>query len=163
MSKPDDIRVEIRRNDPAALPRFAALNAAWIEELHHLEESDKAMVARPELYLDNGGQVFSAHVGGEVAGAVALKPHVSGPNAGQWELTKMAVDGDYRGHGIGQRLMDAVHDYARDVLGLDRLFLLSNTRNEAALRLYARNGWTVNHEGAHPIYARCNIGMEKRL
>ncbi|MEM7727693.1 MAG: GNAT family N-acetyltransferase [Pseudomonadota bacterium] len=158
-----DRPVIIRRNDPEALPRFAALNAEWIEDLHHLEDSDKAMVANPALYLDNGGQVFSAHLDGEVVGACALKPHLSGDKAGQWELTKMAVDRTVRGHGIGQTLMDAVHDHARDVLGLTSLFLLSNTKNAAALRLYARNGWVVNHEGPHPIYARCNIGMEKRL
>jgi GNAT superfamily N-acetyltransferase len=155
--------VTIRRNDRASLPRFAALNAQWIEELHVLEPSDKAMVATPEIYLDKGGQVFTAHIDGEVAGAVALKPHHDGPKKGQWELTKMAVDGRFRGKGVGQKLMDAVEGYARDELGLKSLFLLSNTRNEAALRLYARNGWTVNHEGAHPIYARCNIGMEKTL
>lgn len=151
--------VEIRRNDQSALPRFAALNAQWIEELHYLEDSDKRMVANPEIYLENDGQVFSAHLGEVVVGACALKPHKDG----QWELTKMAVDGDYRGHGIGQALMDAVQAYARDVLKLDRIFLLSNTKNEAALRLYKRNGWVVNHEGTHPIYDRCNIGMEKQL
>ena len=151
--------VTIHRNDRSALPRFAALNAEWIEELHYLEDSDKAMVANPEIYLENGGQVFSAHLDGVVAGACALKPHPDG----QWELTKMAVDSTYRGHGIGQLLMDAVQDYARDVLKLERIFLLSNTKNAAALRLYERNGWTVNHEGTHPIYDRCNIGMEKRL
>lgn len=155
--------VSIRRNDQSSLPRFAALNAEWIEDLHVLEPSDKAMVANPAIYLDNGGQVFTAHIDGEVAGAVALKPHVSGDKQGQWELTKMAVDSRFRGHGVGQKLMDAVEGYARDTLGLKSLFLLSNTRNEAALRLYTRNGWTVNHEGAHPIYARCNIGMEKTL
>jgi len=151
--------VEIRRNDRSALPRFAALNAEWIEDLHVLEDSDKAMVATPEIYLDNGGHVFSAHLDNEVVGAVALKPHPDG----RWELTKMAVDRSARGHGIGQRLMDAVHTYARENLKLDSLFLLSNTKNEAALRLYERNGWIVNHEGPHPIYQRCNIGMEKRL
>lgn len=149
----------IRRNDRRALPRFAELNAQWIEQLHFLEDSDKAMVARPEIYLERGGQVFSAHIDDVVVGAVALKPHPDG----QWELTKMAVDSSYRGHGIGQGLMDAVENYAKDELSLGRLFLLSNTKNEAALRLYARNGWTVNHEGPHPIYARCNIGMEKRF
>ena len=153
----------IRRNHAPSLPDFARLNAAWIEDMHHLEDSDKAMVARPEIYLENGGQVFTAHLDGKVVGAVALKPHTAGDKAGQWELTKMAVDPSAQGHGIGQRLMDACHTYARDTLGLDRLFLLSNTRNAAALRLYARNGWTVNHEGPHPIYARCNIGMEVRL
>lgn len=149
--------VEIRRNHAPSLPDFAALNARWIEELHHLEDSDKRMVEKPEIYLENGGQVFTAHVGDAVAGAVALKPHEDG----RWELTKMAVDPAFQGMGIGQKLMDTCHDYAKDVLKVDRLFLLSNTKNAAALRLYTRNGWEINHEGEHPIYARCNIGMEK--
>jgi len=59
--------MEIKRNDPAALPRFAALNAQWIEDLHYLEESDKLMVAHPEIYIQNGNSVFSAHINGEVA------------------------------------------------------------------------------------------------
>ena len=151
--------MDIKRNDPNALPRFAALNAAWIEELHYLEESDKLMVAQPEIYTQNGNHVFSVHVEGEVVGACALKKHEDG----RYELTKMAVDPKFQGRGIGQEIMSAVESYAKNELGLDYLFLLSNTKNEAALRLYARNGWTVNHEGPHPVYARANIGMEKHL
>lgn len=149
--------ITIKQNESSALQRFAALNAEWIEDLHFLEESDKLMVAHPEIYTQNGNHVFSAHIGDEVAGAVALKKHQDG----QYELTKMAVDSTYRGRGIGQVLMTAIETYAKDTLGLKRLFLLSNTGNAAALRLYARNGWTVNHEGPHPVYARANIGMEK--
>ena len=151
--------VTIRRNDPTALPRFAALNAEWIKELHYLEESDKLMVAHPEIYTQNGNHVFSAHIDGKVAGACALKKHEDG----RYELTKMAVDSDFRGNGVGQKIMTAVETYAKEALGLDYLFLLSNTKNAAALRLYARNGWTVNHEGPHPVYDRANIGMEKYL
>ena len=151
--------VTIRRNDPTALPRFAALNAEWIAELHYLEESDKLMVAHPEIYTQNGNHVFSAHIDGKVAGACALKKHEDG----RYELTKMAVDSDFRGNGVGQKIMTAVETFAKETLGLDYLFLLSNTKNAAALRLYARNGWTVNHEGPHPVYDRANIGMEKYL
>lgn len=151
--------MDIKRNDPAALPRFAALNAAWIKDMHHLEESDKLMVAHPEIYTQNGNHVFSVHIDDEVAGACALKKH----DDGRYELTKMAVDPKFQGHGIGQHIMTAVEAYAKDELGLNYLFLLSNTRNEAALRLYARNGWSVNHEGPHPVYQRANIGMEKHL
>jgi len=152
-------KVEIRLDDESALPRFAALNAQWIEELHFLEESDKLMVAHPEIYIQNGNHVFSAHINGEVAGACALKKH----DDGRYELTKMAVDIKFRGNGIGQHLMTAIEAYAKEEMGLNYLFLLSNTKNEAALRLYARNGWTVNHEGPHPVYQRANIGMEKHL
>ena len=49
----DSNKVEIRLDDESALPRFAALNAEWIEDLHHLEESDKLMVAHPEIYIQN--------------------------------------------------------------------------------------------------------------
>jgi len=151
--------LEIRRNDLSALPRFAALNAEWIADLHHMEESDKHMVAHPEIYTENGNHVFSAHIDGKVAGACALKKH----DDGRYELTKMAVDRVFRGKGVGQEIMSAVESYAKTELGLDSLFLLSNTKNAAALRLYARNGWTVNHEGPHPVYDRANIGMEKNL
>ena len=51
--------LEIRRNDVSALSRFAALNAKWIEQLHHMEESDRLMVARPQIYIENGSHVFS--------------------------------------------------------------------------------------------------------
>jgi len=111
------------------------------------------------MYIEGGNHVLSAHLGDEVAGAVALKKH----GKGDYELTKMAVDGNFRGHGVGQLLMSACESYAKNTLGLKRLWLLSNTVNAAALRLYARNGWSVNHEGPHPIYARSNIGMEKTL
>lgn len=158
-NKSNSDKVEIHLDDENALPRFAALNAEWIEDLHFLEESDKLMVAQPEIYIENGNHVFSAHIDGEVAGACALKKHEDG----RYELTKMAVDTKFRGNGVGQHLMSAIEAYAKDEMGLDYLFLLSNTKNAAALRLYARNGWTVNHEGPHPVYQRANIGMEKHL
>ena len=158
-TKIDTAKVEIHLDDKEALPRFAALNAQWIEELHFLEESDKKMVAHPEIYIEGGSHVLSAHIDGKVAGAAALKKH----GKGDYELTKMAVDSDYRGHGVGQLLMSACESYAKNSLGLKRLWLLSNTGNAAAIRLYKRNGWSVNHEGPHPVYARANIGMEKNL
>ena len=158
-AKLDSAKTDIHLDDEAALPRFAALNAQWIEELHFLEESDKKMLAHPEIYIEGGNHVLSAHLDGKVAGAVALKKH----GDGDYELTKMAVDSDYRGHGVGQLLMSACESYAKNTLGLSRLWLLSNTGNAAAIRLYKRNGWTVNHEGPHPVYARANIGMEKDL
>jgi len=75
-----------------------------LQNRQHLEKSDKLMVAHPEIYIQNGNHVFSAHIDGEVAGAVALKKHEDG----RYELTKMAVDTKFRGHGIGQHLMTAI-------------------------------------------------------
>ena len=151
--------IQIRRNDPKSLGRFAMLNATWIEDMHFLEESDKLMIAKPEIYIQNGNHVFSAHLGQLVIGAVALKKHKNN----KYELTKMAVDDSYRNNGVGQKLITELERYAKEHMGLKYLFLLSNTRNESALRLYKRNGWKVNHEGPHSVYSRANIGMEKFL
>ncbi len=157
--KPDLSKIEIHLDDETALPRFAWLNAQWIKELHEMEASDKAMVAHPEIYIEGENHVLSAHINGVVAGAVALKKD----KKGQYELTKMAVDKAYQGYGIGQILMDACESYAKNSLGLSSLYLLSNTRNAAAIRLYKRGGWSVFHEGPHPVYARANIGLKKNL
>jgi ribosomal protein S18 acetylase RimI-like enzyme len=151
--------MEIRRNDPTALPAFAALNMAWIEDLHFVEESDQKMADHPETYIEGNNSVFSVHIDDEVAGVCALKQDAQG----EYELTKMAVDPNFQGRGLGKILMEEIETFSRETLGLKRIYLLSNTINAAAIRLYKREGWTVMFEGPHPQYARCNIGMEKIL
>lgn len=152
-------RTEIRRNDPSVLRPFAEMNIKWIRDLHNVEDSDQRMYDHPENYMQPPNSIFSVHVDGEVAGVCALKQD----KLGEYELTKMAVDETFQGRGLGQLLMDAVESYAKETLGLQSIYLLSNTKNAAAIRLYKRAGWTVNHEGPHPQYARCNIGMVKQL
>lgn len=149
--------MDIRRNDISVLPAFATLNIAWIKDLHVVETSDQYMYDYPEIYIQNGNSVFSVHIDGEVAGVCALKQD----SEDGYELTKMAVDPKFQGQGIGKILMEAVENYAQNDMGLSKIYLLSNTKNAAAIRLYKREGWTISHEGPHPTYARCNIGMEK--
>ena len=151
--------MEIRRNDPRDLRPFAELNIAWIKDLHHVEDSDQYMYDHPESYVQNGNSIFAAVIDGETAGVVALKQD----DEGEWELTKMAVDPKFQGRGVGRVLMDTVETYSKEVLGLSKIYLISNTINEAAIRLYKRCGWVVTHLGPHPRYARADIAMEKEL
>ncbi len=151
--------IEIRRNDPRDFRAFAELNIAWIKDLHHVEASDQKMYDHPEVYAQDGNSIFSAIVDDEVAGVVALKKD----HEDQWELTKMAVDPKFQGRGIGKILMDVVEGYAKEELGLSKIYLISNTINAAAIRLYKRCDWVVTHEGPHPRYARADIAMEKFL
>lgn len=150
--------MQLRRNDPAALPAFARLNLDWIEELHVVEDSDKAMGEDPSLYIAPGNYMLSLHDGDTVAGVVALKRDEDGA----YELTKLAVDAAYRRQGLGERLMNAVDDLARE-LGLKKIYLLTSSKNVDAVRMYHRLGWTQFLDGEHPKYSRCNMGFEKRL
>lgn len=149
---------ELRRNDPDALPAFARLNLQWIKELHVVEDSDRKMGEDPSLYIATGNYMLSLHDGEKVAGVVALKRDEDGT----YELTKLAVDKTYRRQGLGERLMNAVDDLARE-LGLSKIYLLTSTKNADAVRMYHRLGWTQFLDGTHPKYSRCNIGFEKSL
>lgn len=151
--------IKIRRNDPRDFRAFAELNIAWIKDLHHVEASDQKMYDYPEIYAQDGNSIFSAVVDDEVAGVVALKQDADGG----WELTKMTVDPKFQGRGVGKILMDVVEGYAKEELGLRKIYLISNTINAAAIRLYKRCDWVVTHEGPHPRYARADIAMEKHL
>ena len=150
---------DIRRNAPESLRAFAEMNMAWIKDMHVVEPSDQKMFDYPEIYFAGENSVFSLYEDGKTAGVCALKKDADG----EFELTKMAVDPTFQGRGIGRILMDAVEEYAKHDLGRSRIYLLSNTKNAASIRLYKRCGWTVMFEGPHPQYARCNIGMEKQL
>ena len=151
--------MDMKRNEPSALRAFAELNIAWIKDLHFVEASDQHMYDHPDRYIEGRNSIFSLHENDKVAGVCALKEDEDG----NFELTKMAVDPSFQGRGIGRTLMDIVEAYARDTLGLSQIYLISNTKNAAAIRLYKRCGWTVSFEGEHPKYARANIGMEKVL
>lgn len=149
---------DLRRNDPAALPAFARLNLQWIEELHVVEDSDRKMGEDPSLYIAPGNYMLSLHDGDIVTGVVALKRDEDGA----YELTKLAIDKAYRRRGLGERLMNEVDILARE-LGLEKIYLLTSTKNADAVRMYRRLGWTQFLDGAHPKYSRCNIGFEKSL
>lgn len=80
----------------------------------------------------------------------------------RYELARMAVDPGERGKGYGDVLMRAAIELG-GANGADTIYLLSNTLLSPAIALYRKHGFRTASEGAHPIYARCNIIMERRL
>ncbi len=63
----------------------------------------------------------------------------------------MAVRDDWRGQGVGTRLMEAALDLADNWLGLTRLDLRVFVTNDAAIALYRKFGFEV--EGTHRWFA----------
>jgi GNAT superfamily N-acetyltransferase/DNA-binding MarR family transcriptional regulator len=140
---------------------FRSLNLAWLEPAFGLEEEDRALLDDPEgRVLAPGGAILVALGPDGPAGVCALVRH----GGGVGELAKMAVAEPLRGQGIGRRLCAATIARAR-ALGMERLFLLTSPRLEAAGRLYRSLGFReaerppVPHRG----YARCSIVLEMDL
>jgi GNAT superfamily N-acetyltransferase/DNA-binding MarR family transcriptional regulator len=136
---------------------FRDINVQWIEVHFTLEPEDLHQLDHPQDILDNGGAIFIALLDGEPVGTTAL---VRMPGGG-FELAKMAVTPEARGHGIGRLLGKAAIAEARR-RGAREVYLESNRGLEAAIALYRKLGFKEVDRGASP-YARCNIQMALTL
>jgi putative acetyltransferase len=156
-SSPADLVIGPLASDADARA-FKMLNEEWITRLFTLESADTATLNDPVgAIVDRGGQVLIARLGEDRVGCVALVP----TGAGVFELSKMAVRPELRGHGAGRQLITAAIALAGR-LGAASLFLGSSTRLPAAVHLYESVGFThVPAERIQPMpYARADVFME---
>ncbi len=128
--------------DPALREHFYRLNEAWLRKYFYVEEIDHRVLSDPETeIIARGGTILFAMLGDEVVGTCALMPETDGGDThGTYELTKMAVDEQRQGLGIGRALMEAAIDEFRRRDGR-RLFLETNSKLTPALRLYESMGF----------------------
>lgn len=135
---------------------FGRLNYEWIAAAYTVEPHDHDILDHPlETVIRPGGQIFFAVVDGAAAGTVALIP--MGDN--DLELAKMAVSPEYRGLGIGDKLMEACVEYGKKS-GTRTLILESNTKQIAAINLYRKFGFVEIPLDPNSEYVRANIRME---
>ncbi len=134
---------------------FARLNKAWLQKYFAIEPKDEEMLSNPgHYYIDKGGHIFFAMFDDEVAGTVALLK----VSDGVYELSKMAVDEEFQGHKIGNKLVEHCLDKARE-LGAKKVILYSNTALLPAIHLYKKFGF-IKVPLDEVEYKRANIKME---
>ncbi len=137
---------------------FTQLNLAWVKKYFEVEPLDELMLSDPKKYvIDNDGFIFFAMVNGEVAGTFALLKQ----EGNTYELSKMAVDEEYQGKNIGNKIMIFCIEQAKRLEAL-KLVLYSNTKLGPAIHLYRKYGFyeiPVGNSG----YKRSNIKMELTL
>ena len=107
-------------------------NGPWDDDLHAIES----------VYLSNGGEFLVGEQDDRVVAMGALR-RTSGTRAG---LTRMRVAPELQGRGIGQTLLDALHNRAAD-LGYATLHLDTAVHQTAARRLYEKNGYREVRRG----------------
>jgi ribosomal protein S18 acetylase RimI-like enzyme len=153
----DRIRVVTYRGE--LRPAFEQLNRDWIESYFVLEEADRAIFADPPgAILDPGGQIFFVVEGDTVLGTCAVLRHSST----DCEIAKMAVAPAARGRGLGDLLMEASIEFARQT-GARRIIIVSNTVLVPAIRLYRKHGFVEVPLESDGRYQRANIRLEREL
>ncbi|RFB05996.1 GNAT family N-acetyltransferase [Parvularcula marina] len=151
--------LEILPYAPERASDFARINAEWIEEMFTLEDVDREVLNDPEGKLINpGGDIlFAALPDNRIVGAGALRPL----SQGIFELTKMGVTAEARGHKAGEALLAALIARARE-LGATDLVLLTNSKCEAAIHLYEKLGFVHSTDVKSlfgSAYCRCDVAM----
>ncbi|MBI3432077.1 MAG: GNAT family N-acetyltransferase [Hydrogenophilales bacterium] len=145
-------------NNKQYLPDFIRLNEAWIAHYFRIEEADRELARSPAKIIAGGGYIFTLLEEDQVAGVCALFKE----DDDVFQLARMAVSPEHQGKGYGDALIDSTFAKLREIKA-SRVYLLSNTILAPAITLYKKRGFSVLSEGVHPVYARCNIVMEKIL
>lgn len=138
---------------------FELINSQWIEEMFVLEEVDKQVLCHPQQSIINsGGKIwFAEHPQLGIVGTCALL----NKGEGKYELTKMGVLKIARGLKIGEILLQHVIQEAQS-FAFESLFLLTNSKCEAAIHLYEKNGFVHDKNimsSYGKIYQRCDVAM----
>jgi ribosomal protein S18 acetylase RimI-like enzyme len=142
--------------EPALRDHFYRLNEAWLRKYFYVEEIDHRVLSNPETeILQGGGAILFAMLGDDVVGTCALLRE----SDGVYELTKMAVDEERQGLGIGRALLEAAIAEFQRQRGRT-LFLETHSKLVPAIRLYESVGF--EHQASikpDSHYARANVYM----
>lgn len=150
--------VQIRRFEPQDASTFRELNEQWIAKYFSLEEQDRVTLGDPHAsILEAGGHIFIAVTEQTPIGCCALIPL----RPGVFELAKMAVAEEYRGRGVGRKMLEYTISEAKN-LGASSLYLGSNTSLTDAIHLYESFGFRyLPPERVPPSpYTRANVFMQ---
>ncbi|MEM7706851.1 MAG: GNAT family N-acetyltransferase [Pseudomonadota bacterium] len=142
---------------------FHDINVEWIKDMFTIEPHDQNVLMNPrENIIDQGGAIYFVRSDEDgIVGTCALEQ----ADEGFVEVTKMGVRSAARGKGAGEFLLRFVLERVREMGWQDRLFLVSNKKNSAAVKLYEKLGF--EHD-AHIMqqfgsrYERCNVAMRYR-
>ena len=125
-----------------------------------LEGTDIEVLKNPydKIIAPGGTILFVEATGLGIIGTCALQK--TGPGA--FELTKMGVLSSARGLKAGEFLLQAVVQRAK-MIRVETLYLLTNSRCEAAIHLYEKLGFQHDAgimETYGSSYERCNVAMK---
>ena len=140
---------------------FRELNETWIRQYFAMEAKDQEVLGDPAAYiLRPGGEIVMAVLGDRTVGCCALL----NMGEGGFEVSKMAVSEEYRGRGLGGKMLARVVERAREI-GATRLYLETNTKLPNASHLYEAQGFAYlpAQRARQSPYARSNVYMEMFL
>lgn len=146
--------VEIIEYDRKYKDEYINLNMRWLLEYDLLEDKDEIIIQNVEReILDKNGKVYLLRKNEKIIGTVGLKPS----SHDTVEILKLAVDSDFKGLGLGSKLMGKAIKESYE-LGYKNIVLYTNSKLKAAIGLYEKLGFKkVDLDDSH--YEEVDIKM----
>ena len=145
--------------EPRYATYFRDLNLAWIKHYFLVEPEDIRLLENCEQsIIQSGGFIFFAEYRDAIVGCFALIRI----EEKKFELGKMAVDPDFHGLKIGQKLLSFAINFAK-TQSWDTLVLYSSTKLETALHIYRKYGFKEVALEEKTTYLRSELKMELPL
>lgn len=132
-----DNTIEIIEYDRRYRDEYINLNMKWLLKYDLLEDKDEEIIKNVEKeILGKNGKVYLLRKNKKIIGTVALKPS----SDDIIEILKLAVDNDFKGLGLGTKLMKKAICESYD-LGYKNIILYTNSKLKAAIGLYEKLGF----------------------
>ncbi|WP_405397897.1 GNAT family N-acetyltransferase [Maribacter sp. Asnod2-G09] len=145
--------------EPKYTQKFKDLNIAWITEYFKVEAKDKELLEHSQsTIIDKGGFIFMGLWNNEPVGCFALIKKTDN----RFELGKMAVDKNYHGLQIGQKMLTHAITFSKNK-NWETLELYSSTKLDTALHIYKKFGFKNIPLEDNLEYLRSDIKMELTL
>jgi len=152
--------MEMIRIERASLERMDeayAIVREYYEAVGVVVRDDPEAFARE--YFGDGSGVWLACEDASVVGCIALRPLPQFERAG--EIKRMYVKPAHRGHGIAERLLKALEEYAAEA-GYRTLYLDTKDDLTTAFQFYQRHGYELceryNENPQATIFMRKGLG-----
>ncbi len=145
--------------EPRYVSYFKDLNLAWIERYFFVEPEDiRLLDCCEQSIIASGGFIYFAEYEDNIVGCFALIRI----NEKSYELGKMAVNPDFHGLKIGQKLLSFAINFAK-TKSWDTLVLYSSTKLNTALHIYKKYGFKEVALEKKTTYLRSDLKMELSL
>lgn len=110
-------------------------------------------------YFEDNGGVWLAKLDGKIVGCIALRPLPQMQNS--CEVKRLYVQPERRGRRIADKLLQSLHDYARN-FGYEWCYLDTKDDLKAAIKFYAQQGYEAcdryNDNPQATIFMRKKLG-----
>ncbi|MBM1107407.1 GNAT family N-acetyltransferase [Aurantibacter crassamenti] len=145
--------------EPQYARNFLDLNTIWIEKYFHVEQKDKELLEDCEKNIINkGGFIFFAKYDETIVGCFCFIKLTDKC----FELGKMAVDENYQGLKIGQKLLNYAIEHAK-AHNWKQIILYTSAKLPIAQHIYKKAGFNEVVIGDNLDYARSELKMELNL